>query len=206
MEAVSASGVLSVISDSGTTFSVVLARGTGSVVRTFTSNGTAQAVTLIASDLNTLGNGSVNVTVTASDMAGNTRIGNTSFVLDTLPPVPTVTPISLLSSGSLAVQSNEAGVAYLVDSTLSVLGQLGNITNAADARWNTVAIPTANANTLLPLSGLSTGDYTLYLFDSAGNLTVSNALVRVVSAPTVTLSVIDSSGSVVTNNRQLGVW
>ncbi|MEN9777325.1 MAG: hypothetical protein RJB04_1080, partial [Verrucomicrobiota bacterium] len=68
-EATQASGVVSVVGESGSSLTVQFV-GAGTVTQTVTGSLTAQAVVLTASNLTTLGNGSIRVVVTATDSAG----------------------------------------------------------------------------------------------------------------------------------------
>ena len=76
---------------------------------------------------------------------------------------------ALSAAGSAKVLSTELGMAYLVDSSLAVTN-LTDITNAADNRWNQVAISQVNTPTDIAATGLRSGSYKLYTADAAGNL------------------------------------
>jgi hypothetical protein len=67
---------------------------------------------------------------------------------------------------------------------------LGSITAAADAKWNSVTINSANTNTSLSLAGLEDGTYTLYTIDAAGNLSAAstNSLTVKTSVPATTVA------------------
>ena len=89
-EATQGTGVVTVSGESGAIISVTFSRtGGGSVTKTVTGSGSAQAVTLAAGDLNTLGDGSISVSATQTDAAGNAQTAaaaTTSFTLDTVAP------------------------------------------------------------------------------------------------------------------------
>jgi hypothetical protein len=71
-EATAAGGVVTISAENGASWSVQFSRsGGGTVTKTGTGTGSAQAVVLTSGDLTTLGNGSVLVSATATDAAGN---------------------------------------------------------------------------------------------------------------------------------------
>jgi hypothetical protein len=115
------------------------------------------------------------------DLAGN--VGPESNVLtyyfDTIAPTATLTAGSGSNTGNAAVKSNEVGTAYLVHTDvaqtidLKVITNadgLKAITNAADNKWNSVDLVSANTPTSLSLNGLTAGTYELYVTDGLGNL------------------------------------
>ena len=103
-EATASSGVLVVNAEAASTVAVTFADSTGhSVIKMLTSSGTAQAVTLNSADLGSgsasLQDGSIRVSATATDLAGNTSTaGSSSFTLDTSAPAA---PALELGSGVL---------------------------------------------------------------------------------------------------------
>ena len=106
----------------------------------------------------------------------------TTSTADTTAPTASLTAATLTSADNATVKSSEKGTAYLVSSKIPVT-HLADITSAADALWNAVAISQENTNTALPLTGLSTGTYHLYSVDGAGNLSVmSNDYITIGSA------------------------
>ena len=97
------------------------------------------------------------------------------------------------SGGHVVVKSSEVGMAYLVDSSVTV-HSLTDITGASDNQWNSIAITAADTNTDLAATGLATGTYKLYTVDAAGNLSaVASATMAIDSSP------IDTSKPVVTS-------
>ena len=96
-EATASSGVLSVTAESGSsvtlTFSDSATPSAHHRVRSLTGSGSAQTITLAASELGTdasqLQNGSISVTATSTDAAGNVSIASSSFTLDTVAPTLT---------------------------------------------------------------------------------------------------------------------
>ena len=90
-----------------------------------------------------------------------------------------VSGAALVSPGaSVQVRASEMGTAYLVKSTV-VVTSLADITGAADAQWNQVAITAANTDTALPTTGLGDGTYHVYTADAAGNLSAPSGTVTV---------------------------
>ena len=85
------------------------------------------------------------------------------------------------------VQSTETGIAYLVNTTVTV-SNLASITGAADNKWNSVAISLANTDTNLPATGLADGTYKVYAVDVAGNLSSASS-----NSVTVATTVSDST-------------
>ena len=86
-DAVQSSGVVLISAEAGSVVNVTFSNGTQSVIRQFTATGSAQAVTLDASDIGTgnnqLQDGTIRVSVSATDAAGNSTSSTSSFVLDT---------------------------------------------------------------------------------------------------------------------------
>ena len=82
-EAIQATGVVTVVGELNAIIIVSFAGALGSVTKTLTGTGVAQPVVLTAADVTTLGNGSVTVTATQTDSAGNVS-GNSSinFTID----------------------------------------------------------------------------------------------------------------------------
>jgi hypothetical protein len=87
-EAIAAGGVVTLTAESGASVAVTFTRGANTVTKTVTGNGaTPVAVALAPADLTTLGDGSISVSATATDAAGNaSSAGTTSFTLDTAAP------------------------------------------------------------------------------------------------------------------------
>lgn len=110
---------------------------------------------------------------------------------DETAPIATVSASTISSGGSAVVQSNEAGTAYLVSSTITV-SALADITGAADSLWNTASITEASANTNIAATDLVDGTYKAYAVDAAGNLSTasSNSVVIDNTAPTMSTLVV----------------
>src|SRR5205807_440607 len=72
--------------ESGSSIAVTFTNGVHTVTETVTETDSTQAVTLTSGDLTTLTDGTISVSATATDAAGNTSsAGTTSFVLDASP-------------------------------------------------------------------------------------------------------------------------
>ncbi|MCP9799164.1 bluetail domain-containing putative surface protein, partial [Cyanobium sp. Lug-B] len=96
-EATQPSGVVTISGESGSSLSVIFSRsGGGTVTKTLTGIGAPQAVVLTSYDLTTLGDGSISVSATTTDAAGNlSSAGTTSFSVDTVAPTaPTIRAIA----------------------------------------------------------------------------------------------------------------
>jgi hypothetical protein len=115
-----------------------------------------------------------------------------------LPVVDTTAPTATLNTGVSAntanatVQSSEVGTAYLVKTGGSgavTVSNLASITNAGDAKFNSVAIIAASTGTPLSLAGLEDGTYSLFTVDAAGNLSAAAANTFTVDSAPPTLGV-----------------
>ena len=85
----------------------------------------------------------IQVPVTDTDTGGDSDTdGGTDTLLDNTAPTANVTTATITTSGSAVVQSTETGTAYLVNTTVTV-SNLASNTVAADNKWNSVAISSA---------------------------------------------------------------
>src|SRR5262249_34417862 len=84
-EAIQASGVVTVAGALNDAILVTFANGANTVIKTLTGTGSTQAITLTATDVSTLTDGTISVNATQTDAAG-TAVATTSFVLDTTAP------------------------------------------------------------------------------------------------------------------------
>ena len=118
-EATAATGVVSVLAESGSTVLLTFSDSASPVhtlVKTVTGNGSAQSVQLDSTDIGTgpasLQDGSITISATATDAAGNTSTaGTASFTLDTLAPS--------ISSSATATSAENAGAAQVVYTALA---------------------------------------------------------------------------------------
>ncbi|NDF03185.1 MAG: hypothetical protein EB067_07165, partial [Actinobacteria bacterium] len=173
------------------TFTYVVQAGDNSVDLNYIAT---SPLTLNSGTIKDAANNNATLTLPAAGAAGSLS-ANKAIVVDTTAPTPTVSAISIISTGNVTVRSSESGTAYLVKSSLSV-SALADITGAADGDWNQVAIPTANVDTVLPATGLATATYKLYVVDALGNLSAgSSNLVTIATA---------TAPSMVTNDTPTG--
>jgi hypothetical protein len=88
-EALQAAGIVTVTGEAGAAITVTFTRAGNTITKNLTGTGSAQAVTLTASDLTTLGDGVVVISAVQSDAAGNQQTAvaaSVSFSLDTAAP------------------------------------------------------------------------------------------------------------------------
>ena len=123
-EATAAGGVVTVTGELNDSISVTFTNGIHTVTKTVTGTGGAQAVTLTATDLTTLTDGTISVSATQTDAAGNAQTAapaTTSFVLDTLAPAaPTLALGTGVANGATAAEATAAG------GVVTVTGELGD--------------------------------------------------------------------------------
>ncbi|MES2943071.1 MAG: FG-GAP-like repeat-containing protein, partial [Pseudomonadota bacterium] len=191
-----AGGTPTLALETGTTDHLATYSG-GSGTNTLSFSYTVQAGDSSA-DLDILSNGALVLNgASIRDAAGNNAVltlatpgaagslaANAALVLDSVAPTATLTTATLLNPevNTATVQSTETGIAYLVNVSVNVTG-LASITGSGDANWNSVAILSANTNTLLAADGLADGSYRLYVADAAGNLSAATTnLVTIESA------------------------
>ncbi|MCA3073844.1 MAG: hypothetical protein INH03_04730, partial [Rhodocyclaceae bacterium] len=138
-EATAPSGVLSVSAESGAEIAVTLTGASGTVSRTLTGNGSAQAVTLNAAQRATLGDGAVTVSTVVTDVAGNSSSPSSvgGFTLDTTAPTSTAAVTAVRNTDSAGVPGTTVAVGGLTsDNTLQVAGTV----SAALAPGDVVAV------------------------------------------------------------------
>ena len=120
-EATAATGVVSVLAESGSTVLLTFSDSASPVhtlVKTLTGNGSAQSVQLDSTDIGTnigtgpasLQDGSITISATATDAAGNTSsAGTASFTLDTAKPdAPVFALVAGVATGATSAEA-EAG-------------------------------------------------------------------------------------------------
>ena len=110
-EAVSGGGVVTVQAVTGNTVAVTFARAGGGTVTVpvFTADGTAQPIVLTATQVQSLGSGTVTVSATQTDTAGNTStIRTLNFTLDATAPVtPSLALGAGVSNGATAAKATQ---------------------------------------------------------------------------------------------------
>ena len=182
-EATQASGVVTVHTESGSTVLVTFTDSASptanSVVKTATGTGAAQAVTLASTDLGTgaakLLDGTITVSATATDVAGNVSTAGTgTFTLDTV--APTLTTISsdksALKKGETATItftfSEDPGSSFSWDGSMGDVsvtgGTLGALSGSGTTRTATFT-PTDDVNAGSASISVANGTFT----DAAGN-------------------------------------
>ncbi|NDG65260.1 MAG: hypothetical protein EBY29_17645, partial [Planctomycetes bacterium] len=176
--------------------------GSNTVTKSLTGTGIAQGVVLSAGDVSTLGNGTISVSASATDAAGNTStLGSSSFTLDTVAPTVTISAVggvdSVVSSVTGdAIVTGTAEANSTVSITQTVGGALlGTTTTNASGNYS-YTLTAANITTL----GQGADSITVTQTDAAGNTGSSAAFAISVDtvAPTVT-AVTDSTSASVTN-------
>ncbi|CAN5455156.1 hypothetical protein BH09PSE5_BH09PSE5_39910 [soil metagenome] len=131
--ATAAAGAITVRSESGSTVEVTFVNGAQSIVRTFTATGAVQAVSLSAADLATLGDGTITVRASATDVALNhSVIGGINFVLDTIAPSA---PVIAIVAYDDVINASELGdvITGSTDSGSTVSLRIGSSTVAVAA-------------------------------------------------------------------------
>ena len=116
----SGAGAVTVAAEAGTQLLVTFSANDHSLSKSLTASGTgtAQAVVLSAADLATLGQGSVSVSATATDSAGNvSAAGTTGFSLDSI--APTITGVALSGASGSQNHTLNAGDVLSASVTLS---------------------------------------------------------------------------------------
>jgi len=159
-EANATGGVVTLTAESGSSVAVTFTCGSNTVTKTVTGNSTtAVPVVLAPADLTTLGNGTVSVSATASDSAGNaSSAGTTSFLLDTVAPLFVSGP-NPIGVSNITFTTNENGQAALYKTDSTPLFPTG------------VSVNTATTLTLVAQASITTA--TLNITDGAGNLTAA---------------------------------
>ena len=149
-EATQLSGVVTVVGESGAAIVVTFTRGTVSIPKSLTGNGTSQPVVLTTADLAALGDGVVNVSAVQTDAVGNaSSAGNTVFTLDTLPPAAPVVNLGtgVVNGASRAKAAQATGV-------VTVTGESGakiDVTFQNGSGTPVVKTVTGNGTTAVPV-------------------------------------------------------
>jgi large repetitive protein len=149
-EATSATGVLTINSEIGSTSVVTFTGPNGTVTKTITNDGTNKPVVLTSADLATLGDGTVTASTVTTDAAGNTTSTDSgSFSLDTTPPLApgNTTPAATNTTTPAITGTGSPG------DTITLFGPdgttvLGTTTVAPDGTWSvtpTTALPLGNS-------------------------------------------------------------
>ena len=176
------SGILSTSLLSGQTVKVSTDNGSTWTAATATTGST----TFSLSGATLSGSSTLMAKVVNTSLAEGTSLSK-AYVLDTTAPTATLTAATYANTASATVQSSETGTAYLVHSSVSVSDE-ASITSATATLWNKVTISTADTDTLLSLTGLVDGTYSLYTVDVAGNVSTVSSNSFTVDATATALS------------------
>ena len=167
-EATAPSGVVTVTGEAGDSISVTFTNGVHTVTKTVTGTGSAQAVVLSAGDLTTLTDGTISVSATQTDAAGNAQTvaaATTSFVLDTSAPAET------LAITSIAGSSSPTDTSITVSGSNGALAAGDKIQISADGvNWTDVVQNTATAWSFADtVTRTANFTYRVRVVDTAGN-------------------------------------
>jgi hypothetical protein len=125
VEAVQASGVVLVTGELGAAIAVTFRRGSGTpVTKNLTGTGAPQAVVLANADVTTLGDGTVAVSATQTDVAGNPQsaaAATTSFDLNTTPPPALVLGTGVANGASVAEATQLTGVVLITGESTAAI-------------------------------------------------------------------------------------
>ncbi len=156
-EATASAGVIKVTGESGDAITVTFTNGANSVSKTLSGNGSAQAVTLTSGDLATLGDGTVTVSATQTDAAGNAQTAaatTTSFVLDMHAPTVVITDDVSATTANIAdgaitytLTFSEAVSGLTVDEITVTGGTKGTLTAVSSTVYKLDVTPAADTDT-----------------------------------------------------------
>ncbi|MCW2412725.1 MULTISPECIES: Ig-like domain-containing protein [unclassified Sphingobium] len=174
-EAMAATGAVTVQAEAGSTVTVTFTNGSKSVTKTLTGTGSAQAVLLSAANLATLGDGTITVSASTKDAAGNTSTASTtSFTLDSIAPVsPTLVLGTGLADGATLAEARAATGAVLVTAEAGTTVTVTFTNGSATVEKSIVATGGSNPVTLsasdLTLLGNGTISVSAVTKDAVGN-------------------------------------
>ncbi|WP_233202433.1 Ig-like domain-containing protein [Limnohabitans sp. JirII-31] len=162
----------------GTTVQASYASGSGTSALVFSytvlagqtdANGISLAANALSLNGGTLKDAAGNAATLSSSLVSD----NINYMVDTTAPTATlVSTGSIASTSSATVKSSEAGTAYLVNNSNTVLSE-ADILALDGSQWVSGAVSSANTNTTVALSGLAAGTIKLYTADAAGNLSAA---------------------------------
>src|SRR6185437_10055555 len=186
-EATAAGGVVTVTGELNDAISVTFTNGIHGVTKTVTGTGSAQAVTLSATDLTTLTDGTISVSATQTDAAGNAQTApatTTSFVLDTLAPAVTAV------TDNVAVSVTNGPISFTATFSEAVTGVSATSFTATNGTVASVTAVDSSHYTILvnPTAGVASGNVALSLVAGGATDTAGNAVVA------ANLSGLDSQG------------
>lgn len=177
-EATAATGVITVQAENGSAITVTFTNGSKVITKTLTGTGAAQAVELSAANLVTLGDGTISVSASARDAAGNVSTASTSsFTLDSTAPVsPTLALGVGMANGATLAEARAATGAVLVTAETGTTVTVTFSNGANSVEKSIVAGSGSNPVTLLAsdLTLLGNGVITVSAVtkDAVGNASV----------------------------------
>ncbi|MDQ7016818.1 MAG: hypothetical protein Q9N68_10635, partial [Gammaproteobacteria bacterium] len=204
-------GAINVATAIGETIAVDFSNGANVVTVNLVGDGTVQVAALNATDLTTLGDGTITVNATSTDGAGVTATATTSFVLDT---VASAAPNIVVAAAATNATAGEAiagavtvdpAVGDSTDVVFTGVNGSVTVTVAGTGAAQSVALTAADVTALG--DGTVTVDATTT--DAAGNVSAAAAQSSFVldtvapTAPTLTISAANSIAS--TNEALAGV-
>ena len=205
-EAVSSSGVVSVSTESGALVQVLFKGSVVSVAKTYTATSSAaQAITLSSSDILQLNDGTITVSVTVSDLAGNTNNATTSFVLDTAALPPTLALGTGVSNGATSAEATSANGVLRITGETGAMLEVIFVHDAVRVTKILTATGSSQAVTLVSNDLVALQDGTIAAFvlqrDLAGNESAQNITSFILDttappAPTLALNTGVSDGVV----------
>ena len=211
-EATQPSGVVTVTGEAGDSISVTFTNGAHTLTKIVTGTGSAQAVTLTAGDLTTLTDGTISVSATQTDAAGNAQTAaatTTSFVLDTTAPAA---PTSLTLDASTDSGTAGDNITNIQAVKIDGSAELGGTVTLYDGA-TLIGTGTANAITgafSITTSALSVGPHTITAkaTDAAGNTSIVSSGLTVTidtSVPAETVSILAISGGTSPSNNTVTI-
>ena len=127
-EAAASGGLITVKGESGSAIVVTLTGQSGTIAKSITGDGTAQAIALTSSEVDTLGEGAVAVSATQTDAAGNAQTvaaATTTLTIDTVAPsAPTVALGTGVANGATDAEAAATG------GVITVTGEAGAVITA----------------------------------------------------------------------------
>ena len=158
-EATAAGGVVTVTGEAGDSISVTFTNGTHTVTKTVTGTGSAQAVTLTSGDLTVLTDGTISVSATQTDAAGNAQTAaaaTISFVLDTTAPAAPILALGTgVANGATAAEATAAG------GVVTVTGEAGDSISVTFTNGLHTVIKTVTGTGSAQAVTLTPGDLTV---------------------------------------------
>ena len=193
-EATQASGVVTIVSEDGSTIEVSLTGTAGVLTRTLTGFTSPQAIVLTAADVIVLGEGVVTVSATETDAAGNTAGAavTTQFTVDSIVLAPTLELDASIADGasSAEAQADLLDVTGEIDADVEVTftstaATITKILTATGTSADSVVL------TAVEISQLGDGriDVSAIQTDTAGNT----------SAPSTTFFDLDATDPTITD-------